>query len=61
MARDADLTEFAATAYPSLVRTARLLTGDYRLAEDLSATKAVGAEPSGSGGPPAAGTGPSWS
>lgn len=35
MARDAEFTEFAAIAYPSLVRTARLLTGDHHLAEDL--------------------------
>lgn len=32
-----------------------------RPATPRSATKAVGAEPSGSGGLPAAGTGPSWS
>ncbi|WP_329118687.1 SigE family RNA polymerase sigma factor [Streptomyces sp. NBC_01465] len=34
-ARDADFTEFTASAYPSLLRTARLLTGDRHTAEDL--------------------------
>ncbi|MEY9836283.1 SigE family RNA polymerase sigma factor [Streptacidiphilus sp. EB103A] len=34
-ARDAEFAEFAAGAYPSLLRTARLLTGDRHAAEDL--------------------------
>ncbi|MEV0097026.1 SigE family RNA polymerase sigma factor [Streptomyces sp. NPDC050738] len=33
--RDADFTEFTASAYASLLRTARLLTGDRHTAEDL--------------------------
>jgi len=41
MARDAEFTEFVAIAYPSLVRTARLLSGDHQIAEDLVQTALI--------------------